>query len=90
MYFSTKILAQFAKAKIMMIGKILNTEKINLNFKPQLNYVREESYFLGFKVFILIFNAEKTVHVHFTNFIISGVIMKSVLLTSEARMRLIL
>lgn len=43
MYFNTKILAQFAKTKIMMIGKILNTDKINLNLEPKLNYVRQES-----------------------------------------------
>lgn len=42
MYFNTKILAQFAKTKIMMIGKILNTDKRNLNLEPKFNYVRQE------------------------------------------------
>lgn len=68
----------------MKVGKILNTDKIHLNIKQNMPD-KKARFFLCFKVFILIFNAEKKFHVYFTNLIPSGVIMKSVLLTSEAR-----
>lgn len=44
MYFNIKILAQFAKTKIMMIGKILNTDKIDLIFKQNMSDKKASSF----------------------------------------------